>query len=61
MREKCFGLKNSQGKCSVLTGETIIKLSKTYDDFCCTMFCPFYKPNREDIRLGDRIIERSKK
>lgn len=56
MNKECFGLKNEHKMCSVLSGEGMIKLRKKYGEFCCTMKCPFYKPDKRDKRLGDKIV-----
>ena len=42
----------------------LICYALSYSDFkkmvsrgkCCTMYCPFFKPARSDIRLTNRII-----
>ena len=58
--EKCFGYNEKTERCEVVHVNGLRELKRKYNNFCGTLYCPLYKPHREDIRLHDRIIERSK-
>ena len=57
MIDECFGLKNADRYCYVLSNEGKSILHRKYGQYCNTMNCPFYKPSKKLMRKEKEVVE----